>query len=95
MGDCYTDYKVTRYEWYPADNPQGICVGFTATCSPNGRANYWDTIVASSSASGKTDTEVVGLAWATLSGTMVPWGDKEMHESALIGSTYKVVSGST
>ena len=50
MADCYTDYIVTRYEWYPSDSPTGVCVGFTAKCSPNGRANYWDTIVASSSA---------------------------------------------
>ena len=42
-----TDFKVTRYEWYPAEEPTGICVGFTATCSPNGRSQYWDTVVAS------------------------------------------------
>jgi len=24
----------------------------------------------------------------------VPWGDKEMHESSLIGETYKTISGS-
>ena len=23
-----TDFKVTRYEWYPAEEPTGICVGF-------------------------------------------------------------------
>ena len=95
MAGCYVDYLVTRYDWYPSDNPTGVCVGFTAKCSPNGRAQYWDTIVASSSASGKTDTEVVGLAWDTLSGTIVPWGETEMHESALIGTTYKTISGST
>tara|TARA_R110000824_G_scaffold399278_1_gene604593 strand:- start:95 stop:382 length:288 start_codon:yes stop_codon:yes gene_type:complete len=94
MASCYVDYIVTRYEWYPKDNPTGVCVGFTAKCTPNGRAQYWDTIVASSSAVGETDTVVVGLAWDSLSGTMVPWGDTEMHESALIGSTYKVISGS-
>ena len=94
MADCYVDYVVTRYGCYPKDNPTGVCVGFTAKCTPNGRANYWDTIVASSSASGKTDTEVVGLAWDTLSGTLVPWGETEMHESALIGETYKTISGS-
>tara|TARA_R100000963_G_C4551554_1_gene44315 strand:+ start:106 stop:393 length:288 start_codon:yes stop_codon:yes gene_type:complete len=94
MAECYTDYLVTRYEWYPSDSPTGVCVGFTAKCTPNGRANYWDTIVASSSASGKTDTEVVGLAWDTLSGTLVPWGETQMHESSLIGETYKTISGS-
>ena len=41
-----TDYKVTRYELYPADSPTGTVVGFTATCSPNGRSQYWDTMVA-------------------------------------------------
>ena len=80
MADCYVDYLVTRYEWYPKDNPTGVCVGFTAKCNPNGRANYWDTIVASSSASGKSDTEVVGLAWDLLSGSMVPWAEVEMEK---------------
>jgi hypothetical protein len=95
MAGCYTDYVITRYEWVPSDNPTGVCVGFTGKCSPNGRVNYWDTVVASSSASGKTDEQVAALAWNTLSGTMVSWGEKEMHESALIGQTYKVVSGSS
>jgi hypothetical protein len=95
MAGCYTDFKVARYEWYPTNNPTGICVGFQANCQPNGRQNYWDTIVASSSASGKTDDQIVALAWDTLSGTMVPWADTEMHKSSLIGETYKVVSGST
>ena len=94
MADCYTDYLVSRYEWYPSDSPTGVCVGFTAKCNPNGRSNYWDTLVASSSTAGKTETEIVGLAWDALSGSMVPWGETEMHESALIGTTYKVVSGS-
>ena len=88
------DYQVTRYEWYPSNSPTGVCVGFTAKCSPNGRANYWDTIVASSSASGKTDTEVVGLAWDSLSGTMVPWGEGNEAKSPLIGTTWKTISGS-
>jgi len=48
MSECQVDYLVTRYEWYPKDNPTGVCVGFTAKCTPNGRAQYWDTIVASS-----------------------------------------------
>jgi hypothetical protein len=95
MADCYTDYIVTRYDWYPSDSPNGVCVGFTAKCNPNGRSNYWDTMVASSSASGKTDAQVVALAWDTLSGTIVPWGESQMHESALIGEIYKVVSGSS
>ena len=94
MADCYTTVKVTRYEWYPKDAPTGVCVGFTATCTPNGRAQYWDTLVASSSASGKTDQEVVTLAYNSLSGTIVPWSDTEMHESALIGETFKTLSGS-
>jgi len=94
MADCYTTVKVTRYEWYPSDAPTGVCVGFTATCTPNCRAQYWDTIVASSSASGKTDQEVVTLAYNSLSGTIVPWSESEMHQSALIGETYETLSGS-
>ena len=94
MSECQVDYLVTRYEWYPKDNPTGVCVGFTAKCTPNGRAQYWDTIVASSSASGKTDQEVVTLAYNSLSGTIVPWSESEMHQSALIGETYETLSGS-
>ena len=94
MTECYTDFKVARYEWYPTNSPTGICVGFQAACTPNGRQNYWDTIVASSSASGKTDDQIVGLAWDNLSGNMVPWAETEMQKSPLIGELYKVVSGS-
>ena len=94
MADCYTTVKVTRYEWYPSNAPTGVCVGFTATCTPNGRAQYWDTLVASSSSSGKTEQEVVTLAYNSLSGTIVPWSDAEMHESSLIGETYEILSGS-
>lgn len=94
MADCYTDFIVTRYEWYPSDSPTGVCVGFTAKCSPNGRTNYWDTLVASSSTAGKTETEIVGLGYDALSGSMVPWAVSEMEESALVGTTYKVISGS-
>ena len=89
-----TDYKVTRYEWYPSEEPTGICVGFTATCSPNGRANYWDTVVASGETDGKTQDEIVGLAWDALSGTCVPWGEANESKSALIGTTYKTITGS-
>jgi len=95
MTGCYSDIMVSRYEWVPQDNPTGVCVGFTAKCSPNGRANYWDTVVASSSASGKTDEQVAALAYAVLSGSMITWCDTEMHESALIGTVYKIVSGSS
>ena len=95
MTECYTDFIVSRYEWYPNGAPTGVCIGFTAKCTPNGRSNYWDTIVASSSASGKTDDEVVTLGWDLLSGNMVPWAESEMEKSTLIGETYKIISGST
>jgi hypothetical protein len=42
MAECYTEYIVSRYDWYPSDSPTGICVGFTAKCTPNGRSNYWE-----------------------------------------------------
>ncbi len=89
-----TDYKVTRYELYPADSPTGTVVGFTATCSPNGRSQYWDTLVASGATAGKTQDEITGLAWGTLSGTMVPWGEVNEAKSPLIGTTWKTISGS-
>ena len=94
MSECYTNFIVSRYEWYPSGAPTGVCVGFTAKCIPNGRSNYWDTIVASSSASGKTDDEVVTLGWDLLSGSMVPWAEVEMEKSSLIGEDYKTISGS-
>ena len=65
-----------------------------ATCSPNGRSQYWDTVVASGSTTGKTQDQIVGLAWDTLSGTMVPWAETEEENQALIGTTYKTISGS-
>jgi len=95
MADCYTKFTVTRYEWYPSSSPEGVCVGFTAKCYPNNRASYWDTIVASSSAADKTDSEVITLAWTALSGTVVPWAETEMLKSSLIGTDYITISGST
>ena len=95
MSECYTNFIVSRYEWYPSGAPTGVCIGFTAKCTPNGRSNYWDTMVASSSASGKTDDEVVTLGWDLLSGSMVPWAEVEMEKSSLIGEDYKTISGST
>ena len=95
MSECYTNFIVSRYEWYPSGAPTGVCVGFTAKCTPNGRSNYWDTIVASSSASGKSDQEGVTLGWDALSGSMVPWAETEMEKSSLIGEDYLTISGST
>ena len=95
MTECYTTFTVSRYGWYPADTPTGVCVGFTAKCTPNERSNYWDTIIASSSASGKTDQEVITLAWNTLSGSLIPWAESEMEKTALIGEVYETISGST
>jgi len=95
MSEYYTNFIVSRYEWYPSGAPTGVCVGFTAKCTPNGRSKYWDTIVASSSASGKTDNEVVALGWDLLSGSMVPWAEVEETKSSLIGENYKTISGST
>jgi len=94
MTECYTNYTVSRYDWYPKDAPTGVCVGFTAKCTPNNRSDYWDTIVASGAAQGKTETEIIGLAWDTLSGTVVPWGEIEMHKSSLIGEVFESISGS-
>ena len=95
MSECYTNFIVSRYEWYPSGSPTGVCVGFTAKCTPNGRSNYWDTIVASGNAEGKTDQEVVTLAWDTLSGSLIPWAETEMEKSSLIGEDYMIISGST
>ena len=94
MTECYTEYVVSRYDWYPSDSPTGVYVGFTAKCTPNGRSNYWDTIVASGAAAGKTDNEVVGLAWGTLSGSLIPWGETQMEKTSLIGEVYDTISGS-
>ena len=94
MSECYTTFTVSRYGWYPSDTPTGVCVGFTGKCTPNERSTYTDTIVASSSAVGKTDDEIVTLAWNTLSGSLLPWAESEMEKPTLMGEVYKTVSGS-
>ena len=90
-----TDYKVTRYEWYPKDNPTGVCVGFRAVCTPNGLSGYWDTVVPNADIKeGDDPNKIAGYAWSgsagctALSGTIVPWAETEMVKSTIIGEQF-------
>ena len=94
MSDCYTNVNISRFELYPSPTPTGYCVGFTATCEPNKRTNYWDTLVTLADASGQTDTQIANLAYATLSGSIVPWATGEMEKSTIIGTLETTISGS-
>lgn len=57
-------YKISiaRFGLYPEKEPTSYCVGFSITFL-NGHATYQDTIVSLEEARGKTEEEIVDLAY--------------------------------
>ena len=80
--------KVARMSLYPADEPSGYAVGFSATAE-NGRGVYRDTVISLEDAEGLSDDEIVNLAWIQLG----PSIEQEMEalgaKSALIGQVFE------
>jgi hypothetical protein len=60
------EIKIARYELYPADEPICYCVGFAVTV--NGRSFYRDTQVPLDQVTGKSEEEIVTLAYDQLQG---------------------------
>jgi len=60
-------YKVTiaRFELYPREEPTCYCVGFSGS-TPTGQPHYQDTQVPLEEAKGKSEEEIVALAWEKL-----------------------------
>jgi hypothetical protein len=79
--------KVNRFELYPADEPTCYAVGFTGTCD-NGRSNYQDTQVSLKDSTGKTNDEIVKLAWDNLKDGFVQTMNALDAKSSLIGTVF-------
>ena len=56
---------IAKFHLYPQEDPSGYAVGFNVTAS-NGRSFYTDTIIPLTETQGKTDDEIVALAYQEL-----------------------------
>jgi hypothetical protein len=78
--------KVARFELYPAEEPTVYCVGFAETY--RSRVKYADTQISLEDAAGKSDEEIVNVAWTALESQFVAWRDQLANRSPLIGSLF-------
>ncbi len=76
---------ITRYEPYPAERPQGYCVGFTVLAE-NGRSGYIDTVVPLDDCAGLIDDEIVVLAEAILEEAITKMYNKLVQLNPLLGT---------
>ena len=76
---------VTRFEPYPAANPQGYCVGFTVVAE-NGRQGYIDTVVPLDDCSGKIDAQIVELGETLLQEGITNMYNQLIQLNPLVGS---------
>ena len=82
------ELKVARMGLYPADDPSGFAVGFSATAE-NGRSVYRDTTIALEDAEGLSDDEIVNLAWIRLGPGIEMEMEAQGAKSALIGQVFE------
>ena len=78
--------KVARFELYPAEEPTVYCVGFAETY--RSRVKYADTQISLEEAAGKSDEEIVNVAWTALESQFAAWRDQLANRSPLIGSLF-------
>ena len=77
---------VTRMELFPAVEPQGWMVGFTATCINNNFCKFLFTNVSLEEAHDKSHMEVVRLAWDKVAPQMLRWARLAIGKSPLMGN---------
>ena len=56
---------IAKFHLYPQEDPSGYAVGFNVTAS-NGRSFYTDTIIPLTETQGKTDDQIVSMAYEQL-----------------------------
>ena len=78
--------SISRFELYPAVEPRGYVVGFTAQVNTTSR--YFDAMVDLADAQGKTDEEIAGLAWTSLKDQYDMWYAEVSSKSPLLGSAW-------
>ena len=62
------------------------CVGFAETY--RSRVKYADTQISLEEAAGKSDEEIVNVAWTALESQFAAWRDQLANRSPLIGSLF-------
>ena len=82
------DLKVARMSLYPADEPSGYAVGFSAVAE-NGRGVYRDIVISLEAAEGLSDDEIVNLAWIQLGPGIEMEMETQGAKSALIGQVFE------
>ena len=77
---------IVRFGLYPEDAPTGYVVGFNVTHQT--RTRYADTIVSLDAASGKTDEEIVALAWNALDAQFSQWKQSIDARPVFLNTTF-------
>lgn len=81
--------KVVRFDQeYPQDAPDSFVIGFTVTSNANGRSTYQDTRIPYTEVSGKSDQEIVGMAWERLLPSFTSFAESVASKPAVIGSVF-------
>jgi len=81
------EVKVARFELYPIEEPTGYAVGFHIALD-NGRSFYADALVPLTDADGKSDEEIVEIAWNTLKDSINARVEELSAKSPIVGSTW-------
>lgn len=88
MADSNVSVIVARYETYPSGEPTCFCVGFTMSYATNGSQKYMDVQVPLAQASGKTEEEVVALAYEALRPAIESWTSNVASKPSVIGTVF-------
>jgi len=78
---------VSRMELYPAVDPEGWLVGFTATCKSNGYRKFAFGTISISQAKDKAAKEIAEMAWVQVAAEMLKWGGFAASKGPLVGES--------
>jgi hypothetical protein len=77
-----------RFELYPIDNPTSYAVGFGISHKTNKKNYYADTQIPLADISGKTDVDIVHLAWDNVKTNVLIWCKSVMNTSSIHNSIF-------
>jgi len=81
--------KVARFDvQYPEIEPDSFVVGFTVTSDINGRSMYSDTRIYYPDANGKTEQEIVSMAWERVGPTFEAFVSTVNGKAPIVGSIF-------
>jgi hypothetical protein len=84
--------RIARLELYPREDPTCYCVGFSGSTAI-GDPHYQDTQVPLEEAKGKTEEEIVALAWEKLKAGFTARMDTLAAKSPLQGQVWDHQAG--